>query len=153
MWKALRFVFIINGRMHYSMFNVRCSMFDVHLLYAPKVYCPRCSQSVATDCDNRVWDNDWVLELNMEVVQAHIPVMDIAPEDVTADRIFDEGYVTWVGITPDDHQTREQERNQIQKLAKTDLLAYIQAMKEWGLNREKRFVNEGWRKMRARATH
>ncbi|MBC8430731.1 MAG: hypothetical protein H8D96_02310 [Desulfobacterales bacterium] len=118
-----------------------------------KVYCPHCSQSVATDCDNRVWDNDWVLELNMEVVQAHIPVMDIAPEDITADRIFDEGYVTWVGITPDDHQTREQERNQIQKLAKTDLLAYIQAMKEWGLNREKRFVNEGWRKMRARAIH
>ena len=29
MWKALRFVFIINGRIHYSMFNVRCSMFDV----------------------------------------------------------------------------------------------------------------------------
>ncbi|NQT69133.1 MAG: hypothetical protein HQ552_06085 [Desulfobacteraceae bacterium] len=118
-----------------------------------KVYCPNCSQNIATDCDNRMWDNGWVLELNMEVVQAHIPVMDIAPEDVTADRIFDEGYVTWVGITPDDHQTREQERNQIQKLAKTDLLAYIQAMKEWGLNREKRFVNEGWRKMRARAIH
>ena len=115
------------------------------------VYCPNCSQNVETDCDNRVWDNGWVLELNMEVVQAHISVMDIAPEDVTAGRIFDEGYVTWVGITPDDHQTREQERNQIQKLAKTDLLAYVQAMKDWGLNREKRFVNEGWRKMRAKA--
>jgi hypothetical protein len=116
-----------------------------------KVYCPNCSQNVETDCDNRVWDNGWVLELNMEVVQARIPVMDIAPEYVTADRIFDEGFVTWVGITPDDHQKREQERNQIQKLAKTDLLAYVQAMKEWGLNREKRFVNEGWRKMKARA--
>lgn len=117
-----------------------------------KVYCPNCSQNVETDCDNRVWDNGWVLELNMEVVQARIPVMDIAPEYVTADRIFDEGFVTWVGITPDDHQKREQERNQIQELAKTDLLAYVQAMKEWGLNREKRFVNEGWRKIKARAT-
>jgi hypothetical protein len=115
------------------------------------VYCPNCSQNVEADCDNRVWDNGWVLELNMEVVQARIPVMDIAPEYVTADRIFDEGFVTWVGITPDDHQKREQERNQIQELAKTDLLAYVQAMKEWGLNREKRFVNEGWRKMKARA--
>ena len=38
--KALRFVFIINGRIHYSMFNVRCSMFDVHLLHALKVWIP-----------------------------------------------------------------------------------------------------------------
>lgn len=116
-----------------------------------KVYCPDCSRNIETDCDSRVWDNGWVLELNMEVVKARVPVMDMAFEDATADRLFDEGYVTWVGITPDDHQKREQERNQIQKLAKTDLLAYIRAMKEWGLKREKRFVNEGWRKMRAGA--
>jgi len=43
------------------------------------------------------------------------------------------------------------DRSEVQKLAKTDLKAYIQAMKEWGLNREKRFVSEGWRKARARA--
>ena len=47
--RAGRFVFIINGRMHYSMFNVRCStcplvprsgrrVFDVHLLYVLKVW-------------------------------------------------------------------------------------------------------------------
>ena len=78
-----------------------------------------------------------MLELNMEVVKARAPVMDISPEDVTADRFFDEGYAAWVGITPDDHQRREQERNEIQKLAKTDLLAYIQAMKEWGPSRAK----------------
>ncbi len=115
-----------------------------------QVYCPRCSQHIDTDCNHRVWDNGWVLELNMEFVKALAPVMDIAPEDVTADRIFDEGYATWVGITPDDHQRRVQERSEIQKLATTDLLAYIQAMKEWGLSREKRFVSEGWRKMQVR---
>jgi hypothetical protein len=32
-------------------------------------------------------------------------------------------------------------------LAKTDIRAYYEAMKEWGLNREKRFTDEGWRKM------
>ena len=113
-----------------------------------QVYCPKCSHNIDKDCDSRVWDNGWVLELNMDVVRARSPVMDISPEDVTADRVFDEGYVTWVGITPDDHQRREQERSEIQKLAKTDLLAFIQAMKEWGLSREKRFVKEGWRKIR-----
>ena len=64
--------------------------------------------------------------------------------------VFDKGYATWVGITPDDHQKRDQERSKIQKLAKTDLRAYIQAMKDWGVIREKRFINEGWRKMKVR---
>ena len=39
-------------------------------------------------------------------------------------------------------------RSFVQWLAKTDLLAYYQAMKDWGLKREKRFIQEGWRKMR-----
>jgi len=55
--------------------------------------------------------------------------------------------VTWAGTTPDDTQKRNQEREKIQYLAKTDVLAYIQAMKEWGIERDKRFSKEGWRKM------
>lgn len=58
--------------------------------------------------------------------------------------VFDRGYVTWAGITPDDTITRNREREEIQELAKTDLLAYIKAMKEWGIGREKRFIGEGW---------
>ncbi|MGD9304090.1 MAG: hypothetical protein PVF79_07475 [Desulfobacterales bacterium] len=38
---------------------------------------------------------------------------------------------------------------EIYRLAKTDLRAYYEAMKDWGRNREKRFFEEGWRKMRA----
>jgi hypothetical protein len=53
-----------------------------------------------------------------------------------------------VGITPDDTETRNIEREQIQQLAKSDILAYIKAMKEWGIEREKRFIREGWRKMK-----
>jgi len=30
------------------------------------------------------------------------------------------------------------------------VLAYIEAMKNWGIAREKRFSEEGWRKMRPR---
>ena len=115
-----------------------------------EVYCPECSRDVDSKTDNRAWDNGWVLELNMDVVRTRAPMMEISPEDVTADWVFDEGYATWVGITPDDFQTREQERAEVQKLAKTDLSSYIQAMKEWGLHREKRFVSEGWRKAKAK---
>ncbi len=115
-----------------------------------QVYCPKCSQDIETGRDNRVWDNGWVLELNMDIVRIRANVMEISAEEITADWVFDEGFTTWVGITPDDSQRRNQERSEIQVLAKTDLRAYIQAMKDWGLSREKRFINEGWRKMKAK---
>jgi hypothetical protein len=113
-----------------------------------QVYCPGCSHDIDAEREDRVWDNGWVLELNMDAVKIRAPIMGVSPEDVTASWVFDEGYATWVGVTPDDFQKREQERSAIQKLAKTDLRAYMQAMREWGLSREKRFINEGWRKMK-----
>ena len=112
-----------------------------------QVYCPECGRDIDTGSDSRVWDNGWVLELNMDFVRTRAPIMGISPETVTAEWVFDEGFATWVGITPDDSERRNKERAEIQELAKTDLLAYIQAMKDWGLSREKRFINEGWRKM------
>jgi len=86
----------------------------------------------------------------MEMVRQYAGSMGIAPQELTAEKVFDDGYATWVGITPDDTERRNQERDEIQKLAKTDILVYYEAMKEWGLNREKKFSDEGWRKMRAR---
>jgi hypothetical protein len=115
-----------------------------------EVYCPKCSQGVERQLESRVWDNGWILELDMDVVRTQAPVMGVSSEAITASWVFDEGYATWVGITPDDFQTRETERSEIQKLAKTDVRAYMGAMRDWGLNREKRFIHEGWRKAIAR---
>jgi len=116
-----------------------------------KVFCPNCSQDIDAGRNDRVWDNDWILEFDMNVLRRHAASMGIAPHDVTAEWVFDQGYATWVGITPEDTERRNQERAEIHKLAKTDLLAYYKAMKDWGLTREKKFMREGWRKMRASA--
>jgi hypothetical protein len=115
-----------------------------------QIYCPKCSQNINIDEDRGVWDNDWVLELNMNVVRSRANTMGFSPEEVTAERGVDEGFATWVGITPDDFQKREEERSEIQEIAKTDLRAYIEAMRKWGQTRERRFIEEGWRKMRVR---
>ena len=115
-----------------------------------EVYCPHCSRNTDTDVDSRVWDNGWVLELNMDVVRQYAGPMGVSAPELTADWVFDQGYATWVGITPDDTERRNQEREEIQKLAKTDIRAYFEAMKEWGLSREQRFTDEGWRKMGGR---
>jgi hypothetical protein len=46
---------------------------------------------------------------------------------------------------------REQERSEIQELAKTDVRACINALRECALKREKCFVTEGWRKAKSKA--
>ncbi len=114
-----------------------------------RLFCPHCSQDHHEPEEQRVLDNGWVLELKMDIIKSYSSTFGILPESLTADWIFDSGYITWVGITPDDTETRNRERDQIQELAKTDVLAYMKAMKEWGKAREKRFTEEGWRKMRA----
>ena len=73
--------------------------------------------------------------------------MGVAPDEVTAGWVFDAGYITWVGITPNDAEIRDRERAELQKLAKVDILAYYEAMKTWGQDRELRFAEQGWRKM------
>jgi hypothetical protein len=113
-----------------------------------RLFCPECSEDNDGSNPEKVWDNGWVIEMNMELIRAYAATFGVAATELTAAWIFDQGYVTWVGITPDDTERRNRERERIQALAKTDVLAYMQAMKEWGIEREKRFIGEGWRKMR-----
>ncbi len=116
-----------------------------------RVFCPECSPETDIASQSRVWDNGWVLELDMECVRERAPVMGSSPDAVCAEWVFDEGFATWVGITPDDAQTRNRERDQFQSLAKSDVRAYIKAMRDWGIERERRFIREGWRKMKPHA--
>jgi len=115
------------------------------------VYCPECSHADLAGDAGRVWDNGWVLELDMDIIRSHAATFGLDRESITADWVFDAGYATWVGITPDETERRNRERAELQPLAKSDLLAYVKAMKNWGIERERRFSEEGWRKMRPRA--
>jgi len=114
------------------------------------VYCPECSHADLAGDAGRVWDNGWVLELDMDIIRSHAATFGLDRESITADWVFDAGYATWVGITPDETERRNRERAELQPLAKSDLLAYVKAMKNWGIERERRFSEEGWRKMRPR---
>ena len=115
-----------------------------------RLYCPDCNQAAEAEEKTLVRDNGWVLELDLPILREKSPSMGIAPEEVTASWVFDAGYVTWVGITPNDVEVRDRERAELQKLAKVDLLAYYEAMKTWGQDRELRFAEQGWRKMAGR---
>jgi hypothetical protein len=111
------------------------------------LFCPRCSSEKEHEGSRFVWDNGWVLELDMDIIRSHSSTFGLSADELTAGWVFDRGYVTWVGITPDDAKTRNREREEIRKLAETDFRGYLHAMKMWGIEREQRFISEGWRKM------
>lgn len=113
-----------------------------------EVYCPKCSAGVALDPASAVRDNGWVLELDSDVLKAFAPRMNMAADAVTAEKVFDEEYVTWVGFSPEDNVLRNKERDEIAQRAGADKKAHFEALKQWALDREKRFYDEGWRKAR-----
>ena len=73
------------------------------------------------------------------------PTMTVA-ENVTVGRHCRTGAGVFRSVARTGRQ-RDEERAEIQRLAATDLKAYLKAMKDWGMAREERFSREGWRKM------
>jgi hypothetical protein len=110
------------------------------------VYCPECSTTVDLDAKTMVPDNGWVLELDPDVMAAYAPRMDMTSEEVTAEKVFDGDYVTWVGFSPEDNRTRSEERAEIARRFEGDLKGQFEALIQWALERESRFYSAGWRK-------
>ena len=110
------------------------------------VYCPQCSTTVDLDAKTMVPDNGWVLELDADVIAVFAPRMEMTSDDVTAEKVFDADYVTWVGFSPEDNRTRSEERAEIAKRFEGDLKGQFEALKKWALERETRFYDAGWRK-------
>ncbi|MDW7712449.1 MAG: hypothetical protein SCH98_18450 [Deferrisomatales bacterium] len=111
-----------------------------------QVYCPQCSATADLDPVSMVQDNGWVLELDPEVLRVFAPRMEMNPDSVTAEKVFDEEFVTWVGFSPEDNAQRSTERAEIAKQTEGDTRAHFEALKKWAVEREKRFYDEGWRK-------
>lgn len=110
------------------------------------VYCPECSKTATVDPDTAVEDNGWVLELDADVLKVFAPRMRLERDGVTALQVFDRGFVTWVGFTPEDNTQRAIEREEIMKRTAGDTRAQFTALKQWAMDREAKFVREGWRK-------
>jgi hypothetical protein len=111
-----------------------------------EVYCPECSSTVNVDPRTMLVDNGWILELDADVIRALAPRMQMEAATVTAERVFDEDYCTWVGFSPEDNHQRSHERSEIAKKHSGDTRGQFEALKRWAVERERRFVQEGWRK-------
>ena len=110
------------------------------------IYCPSCNNSVEFNASNMVKDNGWLIEYDMEVAALYAEKMGMSKKGFTPERIFDEGYSSWQGFTPNDLDESNREKTEMAKIAKADPKRYLQMIREWSINRTKRLQEQGWRK-------
>ncbi len=115
-----------------------------------RLLCPFCDADIELDVSSSVKDNGWAIEYNMELVEfsgANLPTHN--RQTLSPAVLFDEGYASWRGIYPGDHIDSAKEREELIKLAKTDIKQYMEKMKSWATSRMTRLAEDGWRKANA----
>lgn len=111
------------------------------------VYCPECS-GIDFNSSTMIKDNGWVIEYDLDVARMFANQLKIKKEDITPAFIFDSGYATWNGYTPNDIKAAAKEKMELLELAKLDKRRYLSEIKNWTENRLKKLSEEGWRKAR-----
>jgi hypothetical protein len=91
-------------------------------------------------------DNDWILEFDLFLARGFLQRANISTAQFSPVFLFDEGYATWNGFTPNELDQRLAERQEIIALAKKDMRRYLTEIKRWGCERAQRFREAGWRK-------
>jgi hypothetical protein len=112
------------------------------------LYCPKCSERVDFDPERMVLDNGWVVAFDMELAAKHLARCHVHLPELSPAAIFDEGYSSWNGFTPTELQDSYEDKQKLSDLGKSDVRAYMEALKDWGKNRSQHLKAEGWRKAR-----
>jgi len=109
------------------------------------LYCPECSFEAEFDQETMVADCGWIMEYDMEGAQA-LFIRRNLNKALTPAVIFDEGYLTWQGFSPGDHEIRAELHQRLAPLIKGDMNQYMQALRTEWLAHVERLKAAGWRR-------
>ena len=111
------------------------------------VYCPEESINVKFNPETMINDNGWIIEYNMDIAKfIGSKILNIKPEEITPEFLFDEGYATWKELYPGELEESLKDRERLKELAKIDRKKYFQEIKDWAKSRMLKLKKEGWRK-------
>ncbi len=110
------------------------------------LYCPQCSKDITYNPEAMIRDNGWVIEYNLPLIEATFTRLNVNEIEITPEVIFDRGYCSWNGLTPKELDEGRKQRAEIVRLAKVDMKAYLEKLKNWGNQRMEELKKEGWRK-------
>ena len=132
------------GKRH-AFFNLKDNILMPEAIKA--LYCPECSKSVEFKGSTMLNDNGWVIEYDMLLAHALFKEkLQVEPEDVTPEYIFDNGYATWREMYPGEHEDIQEEKEKIVALLETDPKRYFQEMRNWANARMEQMKRDGWRR-------
>ena len=93
-------------------------------------------------------DNDWIIEYDMDLARGLLAKkLQIDPEEVIPEFIFDNGYACWQEMYPGEKEDIREDRENIIELLQQDRNLYLQAMQNWNIERIKQLKSAGWRKV------
>ena len=113
-----------------------------------RLFCPSCQGNGAFDRATMLCDNGWTIEYDMELARGlFTKKLQIDPEDVFPEFIFDNGFACWQEMYPGEQEDIRGDREKIIELLQQDRNVYLQAMQNWNIERIERLKAEGWRKV------
>jgi len=113
-----------------------------------RLFCPSCPGNTAYDQETMLCDNGWIIEYDMELARTMLEKkLQIDPEDVVPEFIFDRSYACWQEMYPGEQKDIKEDREKIIELLQQDRNVYLHAMQNWNIERIERLKSAGWRKV------
>lgn len=109
------------------------------------LYCPECRHQAQWDPETMTEDCGWILEYDIEGARFFFWQKGMT-EEITPDYLFEQGYCSWNGLTPQDLAERTRLHADLAPLFQQDRLAYINALKATMLRHVQELKDAGWRK-------
>jgi hypothetical protein len=125
--------------------NFRDNLLSPEILV--NLYCPWCSPQANFDPETMVADCGWLMEYDMAGAQA-IFIKRNQDRELTPEIIFDEGYLTWQGFSPGDHEIRAELHQKLAPLIQEDMKKFLESLKTEWLAHVERLKAAGWRRAR-----
>ena len=113
-----------------------------------RLFCPSCLGNTPFDSATMLYDNEWIIEYDMELARGLLAQkLRIDRDDVIPAFIFDNGYACWQEMYPGEKEDIREEREKIMELLQQDRNVYLHTIQNWNIERIERLKAAGWRKV------
>jgi len=123
-------------------------LFRDNLLYPEiliNLYCPLCQDQAVWDGAAMLRDCGWILEYDIDGAQALLQQQGVRGT-ASPEFLFDEGYLSWQGLSPGDHDLNAALHRRLAPLIEKDMSSYLQSIKGEWLKHVAELKAAGWRK-------
>jgi hypothetical protein len=111
------------------------------------LYCPECRSQAQGDPAAMLEDCGWVLEFDLAMARTFLEKRGVC-QSATPEFIFDNGFLTWQGFSPTDHEVNTRLHQRLAPLIAENLNLYLETLKSEWLAHVAALKAAGWRKAR-----